>query len=82
NHLSNYQRLLKQKNHYLKQLQIGKMKDRTMLEVFNEQFSEAAANVTLKRAHFIRELEKIAEVIHQGITSEKESLKVQYEPNI
>jgi len=82
NHLSNYQRLLKQKNHYLKQLQIGKMKDRTMLEVFNEQFSEAAANVTLKRAHFIHELEKIAEVIHQGITSEKESLKVQYEPNI
>ncbi|PTJ04486.1 DNA replication and repair protein RecF, partial [Staphylococcus simulans] len=53
-----------------------------MLEVFNEQLSEAAANVTLKRAHFIRELEKIAEVIHQGITSEKESLKVQYEPNI
>ena len=47
------------------------MKDRTMLEVFNEQFSEAAANVTLKRAHFIHELEKIAEVIHQGITSEK-----------
>lgn len=81
-HLSNYQRLLKQKNHYLKQLQIGKMKDRTMLEVFNEQFSEEAANVTLKRAHFISELEKIAAVIHKGITSQNEALKVQYEPNI
>lgn len=42
NDLAQYQRILKQKNNYLKQLQIGQKTDTTMLEVLNQQFAEYA----------------------------------------
>ena len=50
NDLAQYQRILKQKNNYLKQLQIGQKTDTTMLEVLNQQFAEYALKVTLRRA--------------------------------
>ena len=46
NDLAQYQRILKQKNNYLKQLQIGQKTDTTMLEVLNQQFAEYALKVT------------------------------------
>ena len=36
NDLAQYQRILKQKNNYLKQLQLGQKQDTTMLEVLNQ----------------------------------------------
>lgn len=78
NDLSNYQRLLKQKNHYLKQLKLSQNKDTTMLEVLNEQFCEYAVKITLKRQSFIKQLEKLAIPIHKGITMDKELLKINY----
>ena len=50
NDLAQYQRILKQKNNYLKQLQLGQKQDTTMLEVLNQQFAQYALNVTLRRA--------------------------------
>ena len=54
NDLAQYQRILKQKNNYLKQLQIGQKTDTTMLEVLNQQFAQYALKVTLRREHFIK----------------------------
>lgn len=82
NDLSQYQRILKQKNNYLKQLQIKQKTDRTMLEVLNQQFAEYALKVTLKRAHFIEELEVLAQPIHASITDNRESLEVKYRPSL
>ena len=45
NDLSQYQHILKQKNNYLKQLQIGNNTDTTMLEVLNQQFAEYALSL-------------------------------------
>ena len=36
--ISQYQKILQQRNHYLKQLQMQKQKDDTMLDVLTEQF--------------------------------------------
>lgn len=80
--LSQYQRVLKQKNHYLKQLQTKQKTDRTMLEVLNQQFAEYALKVTLKRAHFIQELEKLAQPIHASITDDRETLGLKYRPSL
>ncbi|AXJ49947.1 DNA replication/repair protein RecF [Staphylococcus aureus] len=82
NDLAQYQRILKQKNNYLKQLQLGQKKDLTMLEVLNQQFAEYAMKVTDKRAHFIQELESLAKPIHAGITNDKEALSLNYLPSL
>lgn len=49
NDLSSYQRLLKQKNHLLKQMKLSSSNDKTMLEVINEQFAQYAVKLTLRR---------------------------------
>ena len=82
NDLSQYQRILKQKNNYLKQLQYGQKTDSTMLEVLNQQFAEYAFKITLRREHFINELESLAKPIHSGITNERETLSLSYLPSI
>lgn len=78
NDLSNFQRILKQKNHHLKQLKLSGNNDTTMLEVLNEQFAEYAVRLTQRRKSFIEKLEELALPIHQGITKQKENLKLQY----
>ena len=40
----------------LKATAMGQKQDTTMLEVLNQQFSQYALNVTLRREHFIKEL--------------------------
>ena len=82
NDLVQYQRILKQKNNYLKQLQYGHKTDVTMLEVLNQQFAQYALNVTLRREHFIHDLEALAQPIHAGITNDKEALLLNYLPSI
>ncbi|KZZ85426.1 DNA replication/repair protein RecF [Bacillus sp. SJS] len=76
--LSHYQKILQQRNHYLKQLQIRKQHDRTMLEVLTEQLSEAAAKLYRRRRLFIDQLEKWAQPIHSGISRGLETLTIQY----
>ena len=82
NDLAQYQRILKQKNNYLKQLQYGEKTDATMLEVLNQQFAEYALKVTIRRQHFIKELETLAQPIHAGITEDREALSLRYVPSI
>lgn len=82
NELSNYQRILKQRNHYLKQLKYGITKDKTMLEVLNQQFAAYAAKLTARRHRFVQELERKAIEIHNGITKNKEHLKLHYNSSL
>ncbi|MCE5039046.1 DNA replication/repair protein RecF [Staphylococcus auricularis] len=82
NDLAQYQRILKQKNNYLKQLQYGQKTDKTMLEILNQQFAEYALKITQRRAHFIEELESLAKPIHAGITDENEVLGLRYRPSL
>ena len=75
-----HRRILKQKNNYLKQLQLGQKQDTTMLEVLNQQFAICfKCNV---ETHFIKELESLAKPIHAGITNERETLSLTYLPSI
>jgi len=63
-------------------LQYGQKTDSTMLDVLNQQFAEYALKVTLRREHFIKELESLAKPIHSGITDENETLSLEYLPSI
>ncbi|PGT82521.1 DNA replication/repair protein RecF [Bacillus sp. AFS040349] len=80
--LSRYQKIMQQRNHYLKQLQMRKQKDQTMLDVLTEQLCEAAAKIIYKRLRFISELQKWAEPVHSGISRGLETLKIKYKPSV
>ncbi|QQZ09456.1 DNA replication/repair protein RecF [Heyndrickxia vini] len=80
--ISQYQKILQQRNHYLKLLQLQKQKDETMLDVLTDQFIQMAVKIIKKRFEFIQLLEEWARPIHTGISRGLESLKIQYKPSI
>jgi len=80
--ISLYQKILQQRNHYLKQLQSRKQKDQTMLDVLTEQFIEMAVKITKKRFEFVRMLESWAKPIHSGISRNLETLEILYKPSL
>jgi DNA replication and repair protein RecF len=80
--LSQYQKILQQRNHYLKLLQSKQHNDETMLEVLTDQLIELAAKITLKRYQFLELLQKWAEPIHYEISRGLETLQIKYHPSI
>jgi len=80
--MSQYQKILQQRNHYLKMMQIKKQTDVTMLEVLTEQFMAIAVKVVKKRFEFLRLLENWAKPIHQGISRGLETLEIIYKPSV
>ncbi|MDA1477037.1 DNA replication/repair protein RecF [Bacillus sp. CLL-7-23] len=80
--LSLYQKILSQRNHFLKQLQTRKQTDHTMLDVLTEQLIEFAAKVVMKRLQFVDQLEKWAKPIHSGISRGLEELTLKYHTSL
>ena len=80
--LSQYQKILYQRNHYLKQLQTKRQSDMTMLDVLTTQLIEVASSIVLKRFKFLELLQEWAEPIHFGISRGLESLKIQYKASV
>ncbi|SHG81389.1 DNA replication/repair protein RecF, partial [Ornithinibacillus halophilus] len=81
-HLGQYQKILKQRNHLLKQMQRRKVKDKTMLRVLTEQLSAHAATILERRFNFLELLRQWASPIHHGISRELEQLEIKYSPSI
>ncbi|MBM6616940.1 DNA replication/repair protein RecF [Bacillus suaedaesalsae] len=80
--LSLYQKILSQRNHYLKQLSRQKEKNLTMLDVLTAQLIEVAAKILKKRFEFLDLLQKWAEPIHKGISRDLETLEIQYKASV
>ncbi|MDC3417734.1 DNA replication/repair protein RecF [Aquibacillus salsiterrae] len=80
-HLGQYQKILKQRNHLLKQLQRNHSKDRVMLKVLTEQLIEHAVILVERRFGFLQLLRKWAGPIHQGISRGMEQLEIIYHPS-
>ncbi len=80
--ISMYQKILHQRNHYLKLLQTRKQTDQTMLDVLTDQFIEVASKIIVKRFEFINMLEEWAKPIHAGISRGLESLEITYKPSL
>ncbi|WP_077215235.1 DNA replication/repair protein RecF [Bacillus dakarensis] len=79
--IGQYQKILQQRNHYLKLLQTSKQRDMTMLDILTEQFIGMAVKIVAKRFEFLHLLEKWAIPIHEGISRGLETLKIQYKPS-
>lgn len=81
-HLAQYVKILKQRNHVLKQLQIRKTSDQTLLQVLTDQLIEHASIIVERRFTFLERLNKWANEIHIGISRNLEHLEVQYQSSI
>jgi DNA replication and repair protein RecF len=80
--MGQYQKVLQQRNHYLKALQAKKQTDMTMLDIYTEQFIKLAVKIIQKRFEFVHLLENWAIPIHKGISRGKEILKLDYKPSV
>ncbi|MBM7648132.1 DNA replication and repair protein RecF [Bacillus ectoiniformans] len=80
--VSQYHKVLQQRNHYLKQLQIKKSTDFTMLDVLTDQMIELAVKIVRKRFDFIHLLQDWASSIHSGISRGIEELDILYQPSV
>ncbi|NWO14904.1 DNA replication/repair protein RecF [Virgibacillus sp.] len=81
-HLGQFQKILKQRNHVLKQLQRQSTQDRTMLYVLTDQLIKHAATLLERRFVFLTLLRKWASPIHYGISRQLETLHIAYAPTI
>lgn len=76
--LVQYQKVLKQRNQYLKQLAEKKQTDELYLEILTEQLVEFGSKVLIARQKFIKRLEYWASQLHQKISQNKETLVIEY----
>lgn len=76
--LSNYKKVLLQRNTYLKENII----EPSILDIWDMQLSRYGAQVMYRRNEFIEKLNDISSEIHGNITGGRENLKLKYSPNV
>ncbi|KRL05868.1 DNA replication/repair protein RecF [Liquorilactobacillus oeni] len=80
--LTQYRTILKQRNHYLKQLQLKQTADYMLLDVLSDQLAAFGAEIIAKRIVFLTGLEKYAQKLQEQITHTKEKLQFRYETSV
>jgi len=80
--LSQYHKVLTQRNNFLKSGNAHKATSEPLLAVWNEQLASYGSKIMLVRKHFVTKLQKWAEAIHQGITGGTEQLDIRYMPSV
>lgn len=78
--LSNYNRIVNQRNHLLKN--VGYQKDILQtLEIWDLQLVDYGTKIIERRKQFIQEINKIISNIHQKLTGGRENIQLLYEPS-
>ena len=80
--LVEYNRVLKQRNTYLKQLAIKKKQPDEYLDVLSEMLSELASKIVFYRLDFMKQLEALAIPIHDQLSLGREKFSVSYQATI
>ncbi len=79
--LTQYQKILLQRNNFLKQIHAPNSANESMFSVWNEQLAQVGVKIMKKRQSFIKKLQHWAETIHAGITNGGEVLRIRYAPS-
>ncbi len=80
-HLSQYRKLLKERNEHLKKLQKKQSDDRVLLEVLSEQLSHYGQKIMDRRRQFIEHLKPNVVRLFKHL-SDTSLLDLQYEPSV
>ena len=82
NDLSNYNRIVNQRNHLLKDMGFGKQQDlMDTLDIWDLQLIQYGTRIIDRRKKFVEEINEIISSIHRKLTGGKENLQVIYEPS-
>ena len=82
NDLSNYNRIVNQRNHLLKDMGFGKQQDlMDTLDIWDLQLIQYGTRIIDRRKKFVEEINEIISFIHRKLTGGKENLQVIYEPS-
>ncbi|MGO0155569.1 DNA replication/repair protein RecF [Leuconostoc mesenteroides] len=77
-----YKRVLKERNAYLKRLQLKQTTDTVFLDVLSEQLVDVGSQILVARQEFLNKLELAAQPIHAEISDHREALKLRYMSSI
>ena len=77
-HLSQYQRILKQRNQFLKKAKYDRKHDALYLDVLTEHLATEGAEVLYHRYRFVEQLTKWAQEVQADISNSKEELQIRY----
>ncbi|MFC4619715.1 DNA replication/repair protein RecF [Camelliibacillus cellulosilyticus] len=80
--LSQYQKVVQQRNALLKSMARSKSSSLEMLDILTEQLIASASEIIQTRYWFVRLLEKWAAPIHKSISDERERLALTYHSSI
>lgn len=81
--LSQYQKILQQRNALLKDLQRMRNQEQLiMLDILTESLTDLAAKVVKRRLSFLTKLQNWAETIHHNISHGEEELQLNYLPSV
>lgn len=75
--LSNYNKILQQRNKLLKSASENVLKD--TIVIWNEQLATSGAKIIMSRLAFVENLKPIVKDIHKMLTNDKEELVIEYQ---
>ena len=79
-HLSNYNKILNQRNNLLKQISFNSSLNDT-LDIWDQQLCEYGTKIIEGRAQFISEMNELVGEIHSTLSGGKEKLSISYDPS-
>jgi len=80
-YLSNYNKILNQRNNLLKQISYNNSLHDT-LDIWDQQLCDYGSKIIDGRAQFITEMNELVEEIHGTLSGGKEKLSIRYEPSV
>ena len=80
NNLSNYNRIVNQRNHLLKEIDYNKSALET-LDIWDMQLIQYGSKIIERRQKFIEKINEIISNIHKKLTGNRENIKIIYEPS-
>ena len=82
NNLSNYNRIVNQRNHLLKEM--GTFRQEQLmdtLDIWELQLIQYGTKIIDRRTEFIKEINKIISSVHKKLTGKREEIQIIYEPS-
>ena len=80
NNLSNYNRIVNQRNHLLKEIDYNKSALES-LDIWDMQLIQYGSKIIERRQKFIEKINEIISNIHKKLTGNRENIKIIYEPS-
>ena len=81
-HLSQYRKLLKERNEQLKIMQRNPSRDDPLLDILTDQMQHYITRITRERKRFVETLDRTVRSIYHMLSGEKDPVSIRYQPSV